>query len=219
MANDDGKSKVLERLVELIISTANFEATWIRFLLVLQGGLAAAMWAVAAYAAERRPAEESLSSEESLSLVILSVLIPFFGVVMCTAITIIHVRIGRWAGWYILGIHRLGLPETMAIFPQLPPGYPTTAKNLNELPIGDRGRVMVGVNMLILIAWVVVAAVRLWSACQEAWVLAPPASVGIIAIVIVWWKVRQRPVQHRDADSGASARRPAEDGAQPPEQP
>jgi len=191
MANDVSKSKVLEQLVQLIIATTNFEATWVRFLLALQGGLAAAMWAVAAYTEEGKSSE---SPEEPLFLVVLSVLIPFFGVVTCAAITIIHVGIGRWNRWYIRQIRELNLPHK--IFPpreKREEDEPETVTKLKEFPVGRRARVMVGVNMLILIAWACVAALRLWSTSyNNAWAIGLPTAMTIVAIVTVWCNIKRK---------------------------
>jgi hypothetical protein len=196
MASDESRQTALEQLVSLINTTASFEATWVRFHLLLQAGLAAAFWAVAAYtpgvplvgATQTEPPRAATPSEELRSLI--SLLIPFFGMVFCVAVTIIHVGVQRWARWYICRIRDLHLAAT--IFPPPRQGE-QEATSHRELPISQRAWVILVVNVVIIVAWAVAGGLLLASTgASGASVTAIPTLMVFAAVGIIYWRVRRK---------------------------
>lgn len=183
---NDNKQIALEQLVSLINATTGFEATWVRFHLLLQAGLAAALWAVG-------PSAQMVAGATNGQLRgLLSLLIPLFGMIFCVAVTIIHVGIQRWTRWYMHKVRALNLGET--IFPAPGPGEQELNPNgPHEFPVSQRAWVILVVNVLIILAWATAGGVLLASS-DRSWPLpiAIPALSSLVALGVLYWRVAQR---------------------------
>jgi hypothetical protein len=209
MLRDSEKSRLISQLVQLIISTTNFEATWTRFLLMLQAGLAAALWVVVAYAAEHVTPQRPITSQPVESgqrsfFVFVSTLLPLFGIITCTAITLILIRISRWNAWYIQKTREL---SGAYLFPR-PREDHAAATDLEHFPIGRRASTVRAMSVLIVIGWTCVAMLRLWSEGYEATSFGEMA-IGVIAVIVLWRSPRCKPVPSGKGGDEAKGSDPA----------